>query len=67
MSRETHRDFTNKMGSVVEECDESEFWLTFIGSSGMNTTAEQKDLHREANELLAIFAQSWKTASDKDR
>jgi hypothetical protein len=47
---------------VVEESDESLFWLEFIGRAGMNETAEQKDLLREARELLAIF-----TSSAEDR
>ena len=48
---------------VVEESDESLFWLEFVGRAGMTETAEQKDLLREAGELLAIFTSSAKTAS----
>jgi four helix bundle protein len=59
----SHRDFVSKLGMVVEESDESVFWLKFIGRSGMNQTAEQKDLLGEGQELLAIFIQSAKTAS----
>ena len=49
---------------VVEESDESVFWLRFVGRSGMNESVEQKDLLNEAKELLAIFTKSAKTASD---
>jgi four helix bundle protein len=63
----SHRDFTNKMGMAVEEADESVFWLTFVGGSGLKDTADQKDLLAEAGELLAIFAKSAKTASENDR
>jgi hypothetical protein len=35
----------------------------FVGRSGLNETAEQRDLLAEARELLAIFIQSTKTAS----
>ena len=59
----SHKDFVHKIGCVVEESDESVFWLTFVGRSEMNQTAEQKDLFREGKELLAIFIQSAKTAS----
>src|SRR5262245_4613261 len=59
----SRRDFVNKLGSVVEESDESVFWLTLIGRSGMNETAEQKFLLSEGGELLAIFTRSAKTAS----
>jgi four helix bundle protein len=62
----SHRDFTNKMGMAVEEADESVFWLTFVGESGMKETTDQKELLGEAGELLAIFTKSAKTASDHD-
>jgi four helix bundle protein len=63
----SHRDFVNKLGMVVEESDESVFWLTFVGRSGMNETTDQQDLAVEGRELLAIFIQSAKTASDNNR
>ena len=59
----SHRDFVHKIGCVVEEADESVFWLTFVGRSEMNQTKEQQDLLAEGRELLAIFIQSAKTAS----
>jgi four helix bundle protein len=62
----SHRDFTNKLGMAVEEADESEFWLMFVGASGVKEGADQKELLAEASELLAIFAKSAKTASDND-
>jgi len=60
----SRRDFINKLGMVVEESDESVFWLKFVARSGMNETREQQDLLNEGRELLAIFVQSAKTASD---
>jgi four helix bundle protein len=63
----SRRDFINKLGMVVEESDESVFWLIFVGRSGMNETADQKDLLAEGRELLAIFIQSAKTASNNNR
>src|SRR3954447_9217835 len=59
----SHRDFVSKIGIVVEESDESLFWLIFVGRSELNTSAEQKALVSEGRELLAIFTQSAKTAS----
>jgi len=59
----SRRDFINKLGMVVEESDESVFWLIFLGRSGMNETGEQVGLLAEGRELLAIFIQSAKTAS----
>src|SRR5882672_9853448 len=63
----SHRDFINKLGMVVEESDESVFWLMFVGRSGMSETGDQKDLLAEERELLAIFVQSAKTASGNNR
>ena len=62
----SRRDFINKLGSVVEESDESVFW-SLIGRSGMSETSEQKYLLSEGGELLAIFTQSSKTASSNNR
>jgi four helix bundle protein len=59
----SHRDFVSKMGNVVEESDESVFWLTFVGRSAMNQSSEQGSLLNESRELLAIFVESAKTAS----
>jgi len=59
----SRRDFINKLGMVVEESDESVFWLIFLGRSGMSETGEQMDSLAEGRELLAIFIQSAKTAS----
>ena len=59
----SRRDFIHKIGTVVEESDESVFWLTLVGRSGMNETTEQKDLLHEGRELLAIFMQSARTAN----
>ena len=47
--------------------DESFFWLTSVWRPGMNDTADQRDLLAEGRELLAIFIQSAKTASDNNR
>jgi len=62
----SRRDFANKLGMTVEEADESVFWLTFVGASQLNETAEQKELLAEVRELLAIFTASAKTASQND-
>jgi len=59
----SHRDFISKIGIVVEESDESVFWLTFVGEAALSNDAELNGLLAEARELLAIFTQSAKTAS----
>jgi four helix bundle protein len=56
-------DFISKLGIVVEESDETVFWLDFVQRAGLNDSAEVMFLLQEARQLLAIFVQSAKTAS----
>jgi four helix bundle protein len=51
-----------KIGIVVEEADESAFWLELLVESGMIKQALVAPITKEANELLAIFAASQNTA-----
>lgn len=56
-------DFKNKMKIVLEEADESNFWLTFIADVEL-LSIEDKELNlltKESNELTAVFAASIKT------
>ena len=55
-------DFISKMGIVVEEADETVFWLELLGETGVIRTDRTKDLLKEANELLAIFGASLRTS-----
>jgi len=55
-------DFISKMGTVVEEADESAFWLELMENSGVSSDAAIKPLKTEANELLRIFSTSLNTA-----
>jgi four helix bundle protein len=55
-------EFTAKMGLVVEECDETVFWLELLIETGIVRAGKLDELLREANELLAIFAASQRTA-----
>jgi len=58
-------EFVAKMGVVVEEADESVFWLELLVDSGMIAKARLDDLVAEANELVSIFVASQKTARGK--
>jgi four helix bundle protein len=53
------------MGVVVEEADESVFWLELLVDSGMIAKARLDELVAEANELVSIFVASQKTARGK--
>lgn len=44
------------MGIVVEEADESLFWLELLADADIMTREKLRELVAEANELLAIFA-----------
>ncbi len=55
-------EFIAKMGIVVEEADESVFWLECLIESEIVKQELLADLLSEANELVAIFAASHRTA-----
>ncbi|MCH8012460.1 MAG: four helix bundle protein [Candidatus Marinimicrobia bacterium] len=54
--------FIHKLGIVVEESDESCFWLDFIIREKLMGKEKIYPLLKEANELIAIFISSRKTA-----
>jgi len=60
-------EFVAKMSIVVEESDESLFWLELIGDSGLMESARLQDLLKEADELTAIFVVSRATARKNAR
>jgi four helix bundle protein len=51
-----------KIGVVVEEADESMFWLEMLSDCGVVAPAKLKELVKEANELTALFTASRQTA-----
>jgi four helix bundle protein len=55
-------DFISKMGTVVEEADESGFWLDLLQNSGVCPAAAIQPLKTEADEPLRIFSASLNTA-----
>ena len=58
----SHADFVNKMGIVVEETDESVYWLKLIHEGHLSDDPALGPLLQEAMELWAIFNQSQVTA-----
>jgi four helix bundle protein len=50
-----------KIGVVVEEADETVFWLELLVETGIVKVEKMRSLLTEANELLAIFAASQPT------
>ena len=55
-------EFIAKIGVVVEEADETLFWLEFLAEIGIVRPARLDDLKAEAKSLVAIFVASKKTA-----
>jgi four helix bundle protein len=63
----SHAEFTSKIGIVLEEADESLYWLEYLRSNQMASGPELTDLTQEARELTKIFAASARTARAKER
>ncbi|MBV9073138.1 MAG: four helix bundle protein [Acidobacteria bacterium] len=55
-------EFAARIGVVLEEADETVFWLELLLEAGFVKPERLKDLLQEANELTAIFAASHHTA-----
>ncbi|MCI0356009.1 MAG: four helix bundle protein [Acidobacteria bacterium] len=55
-------EFVSKMAVVVEEADETLFWLELLVEVDMVRSKRMKPLITEATELLAIFGASLRTA-----
>jgi four helix bundle protein len=56
------KEFIGKIGLVVEEADESLGWLQLLVRSHIRSADSAERLLNEANELVAIFVASEKTA-----
>ena len=54
--------FISKLSIVIEEADESYFWLEFIVDENLLKNNLMEPLLKEADELTAIFMASRKTA-----
>ena len=57
-------EFIAKIGVVLEEADETVFWLEMLSDSGIVRPAKLQELLSEATQLVAIFTASRKTARD---
>ena len=48
-------DIVNKFESVLQELDETGYWLNLLVKSGILPSKKAEELIKETNELLAIF------------
>jgi len=55
-------EFIAKLGIVLEEADETVFWLELIQEARTFPENKLRDVMKEANELVAIFVSSVRTA-----
>ena len=55
-------EFISKPGIVIEEADETVFWLELLGDSGIVQASKLRELLTEGNQLVAIFLASRRTA-----
>src|SRR5664279_48105 len=55
-------EFIAKLGIVLEEADETVFWLELFQEGDLFPAKKWHNLVSEANELVAIFASSVRTA-----
>ncbi|MBN2514306.1 MAG: four helix bundle protein [Sedimentisphaerales bacterium] len=65
-SAQSIRAFLQKLGIVVEEIDESMFWIEFIADEELISQKRCQPLLQEAKELTAIFIASQKTTRRKN-
>jgi hypothetical protein len=56
------KDFIATLGIVIEEADETAFWLELLVEAAIVTAAVAKSIWREADELTRIFVSSRETA-----
>jgi len=60
---QTKRSFVSKISIVIEEVDESNFWLNFLVDEKLLDKETCKSLLKESDELTRIFISSRKTAN----
>jgi four helix bundle protein len=58
-------EFIAKLGTVIEEADESAYWLELLIETGIVRQDTLEALMKEADELIAIMIASVKTAKNR--
>jgi len=57
-------EFYSKLSIVVEEADETAFWIEILSESEIIDFVSSEPLLKEVNEILAIVAKARKTVSN---
>lgn len=55
-------DFISKLGTVIEEADETMFWIEIIIESDILDESVLGNLYKEANEIVSIMVKTRNTA-----
>jgi hypothetical protein len=55
------------LGIVLEEADESLFWIDLLVDSAVTSAERTRAIRSEANELVAIFVASLRTAKESTK
>ena len=58
-------EYFSKLCIVIEECDETLFWLEILKEISITNLEENESLRNEATELLSIFATTRKNIKMK--
>jgi four helix bundle protein len=61
----SRQEFAARIGIVLEEADETVFWLELLDETGAVRHERMTDLLAEAKELTAIFTTAQRTARQK--
>ena len=61
----SHAEFVARIGVVLEEADESEFWLDVTWETELSRSAEARRLWDESGQLRAIFSTANLTARSR--
>lgn len=62
MPGRSRAEFVAKLGIVLEEADETVFWLELLQEENVFKVEKLRELLKEANELVSIFVSSVRTA-----
>jgi four helix bundle protein len=58
-------DMINKLKTVEEESDETEYWLEILVEAGLVPQAQITDIYKETDEILAMTVASIKTLRNR--
>jgi four helix bundle protein len=57
-------EFFSKISIVVEEADETQYWLEVIDETGWIKSEKIQPLHKECSEILAVVTKARDTTSE---